>query len=171
MKQETKGIFDEKISDVEAHRQLLILNEANMYDLFRRKNMAIMKKLTEGDGCPLENKQCHPFTGFIGSHQLITCNYLCCPFVPPGPNTTNWDQYEYTYENPAIMSRCTLVKFTKLHAELNLSFEDKQWAQCMLYMAENFENVKPPDEPKLFEVEKSKNGSQILSQFQQHVPE
>ena len=56
MKQETKGMFDEKISDVEAHRQLLILNEANMYDLFRRKNMAIMKKLTEGDGCPLENK-------------------------------------------------------------------------------------------------------------------
>ena len=86
MKQETKGMYDEKLTDVEANRQLLILNEANMFDLFKKKNMSIMKRLTEGDGCGLENKYGHPFTGFIDSHQLITCNYLCCPFVPPAPN-------------------------------------------------------------------------------------
>ena len=41
----------------------------------------------------------------------------------------------------------------------------------MDYMAEHFENIKPPEEPKIFEVEKSKNGSQILSQSQRQIPE
>jgi len=53
-----------------------------------------------------------------------------------------------------MMTRCSLVRFRKAHAELNLSFGDKECAQCMLYMSEHFENVKPPEEPEPFEVEK-----------------
>ena len=72
----------------EANTQLLIMNEANMFELFKKRNMPIMKRLTEGYGQAIENKFVQPFTGFVGSYQLITCNYLVCPFVEPAaPNS------------------------------------------------------------------------------------
>ena len=96
------------------------MNEANMMDLFKKKNMSKMKRLTEGDGCIIENKFAQPFTGFISSYQLITCNYLCSPFIRPVSSNAGWTEYEYEFENGAMMSRCSLVKFTKTHPELNL---------------------------------------------------
>ena len=72
-KHETSGIYDEKITDLEANCQLLILNEANVFEVFKKRNMSIMKRLTEGDGTTVENKFGHPFTGFVDSYQLITC--------------------------------------------------------------------------------------------------
>jgi len=89
-KNETRGIYDEKITDREAHCQLLILNEANMMDLFKKKNMPAMKRLTEGDGWIIENKFAQPFTGFVDSYQLITCNYLCSPFIEPAGSSAGW---------------------------------------------------------------------------------
>ena len=67
MKNETKTNFDEKISNQEANCQLLIMNEANVFELFKKKNMARIKRLTEGQGTSLENKFGHPFTGFVES--------------------------------------------------------------------------------------------------------
>jgi hypothetical protein len=89
-KQETKGQFDEYITHDEARPQLLVWNEANMVELFRKKNTPAMKRLTEGLGYWVENKQSHPFTGFIDSYQLITTNYLCCPFIPPKASNSGW---------------------------------------------------------------------------------
>ena len=64
-KHETKGLYDEKISPEEAHKQLLVMNEANACRLFSKsKGLPVMKRLMEGEGAPLENKYGHPFTGF-----------------------------------------------------------------------------------------------------------
>ena len=70
-KNEVRGIFDEKITPQEAHKQLLILNEANMFDLFSKKNIAFMKRLTEGFGWGCNVKFDHPFQGFDDSLSLI----------------------------------------------------------------------------------------------------
>ena len=44
------------------------MNEANMYLLFSKKNLAQMKKLTEGYGVSLANKFKNDFTGFENSY-------------------------------------------------------------------------------------------------------
>ena len=72
-KHETKSVYDEKISPYDANKQLLIMNEANMYRMFSKNNLSLMKKLLEGEGVPLENKYAHGFTGFLNAHTLITC--------------------------------------------------------------------------------------------------
>ena len=69
----SKETFDEKLGVEDAHRQLLIIDEANMEDLHTKKNLTRVKKLTEGFGYPFSNKYGHPFTGFIDSYQIITC--------------------------------------------------------------------------------------------------
>ena len=53
--------------------------------------------------------------------------------------------YEYLFENDAMNTRSRLVKFTDSHEQLKLSFEDKEWAQCMLFMAENFDYIPIPE--------------------------
>ena len=90
-KSEVKGIYDERLTPSEAHKQLLVINEANMHSLFSTKNISKMKTLTEGLGIPLENKYGHPFTGFIGARTLLTCNGLCCPFVEPSSSKSGFD--------------------------------------------------------------------------------
>ena len=52
-KNETRGMYDEKITKEEANKQLLVMNEANMFTLFSRNNIPMMKKLLEGDGSSL----------------------------------------------------------------------------------------------------------------------
>ena len=52
------------------------------------------------------------------------------------------------------MARCTLVKFTQLNTDMKIKFGEKQWAQCLLCMAENMETFRPPAQPDVFEVEK-----------------
>ena len=59
-----------------------------------------------------------------------------------------------------MMKRVKLVRFSKEHIELGLKFRDKEWAQCLIYMAENFENIEPPIQPNLFEVEQFGNDGQ-----------
>ena len=83
MMYETQGMFDAKISEFEAHIQLLIINEANLLNIFEKKKMSAIKLLTEGDGRMVENKYCHSFRGFINCHQLITCQHLVCPLIEP----------------------------------------------------------------------------------------
>ena len=147
------------------------MNEANMFELFKKRHMPVMKRLTEGYGQAIENKFVQPFTGFVGSYQLITCNYLVCPFVEPVASNSGWGKYEYEYENSAMMSRVRLVRFDRLWNELNLLFKDKEWAQSLLYMAENLENIPPPDPSKLFESQRVENGGQSAKNSQFHPPE
>ena len=129
-KNETKGIYDEKISQEEAHKQLLVMNEANMYRLFSKsKGLPMMKRLMEGEGSPLENKYGHPFTGFLNAHTLITCNTLPCPFVPPVSSNSGFTEEEYKDEKEAMEERSVLVEFTKKFRDSGMPpFTETDWA-------------------------------------------
>ena len=73
-KHETRGIHDEKIKPIEAHKQLYIHDEACLDKLCHKgQPLASFKLLTEGKGRVFENKYGHPFPGAVGSYQLITC--------------------------------------------------------------------------------------------------
>ena len=116
-----------------------------MRKMFTLKNMPEIKLYTEGDGIQVENKYGHPFTGFVNTHQLFTCNALVCPFIEPTASNSGWTMYDYLFENDAMNTRSRLVKFTDTHEDLKISFEDKEWAQCMLFMAENINNIPKPE--------------------------
>ena len=45
---QTKGIFDENLTATDANVQLLVLDECNVYNLFRKENLSDTKKLLEG---------------------------------------------------------------------------------------------------------------------------
>ena len=129
-KNETKGIYDEKISREEAHMQLLVMNEANMYRLFSKsKGLPMMKRLMEGGGASLENKYGHPFTGFLDVYTLITCNSLPCPFARPVSSNSGFAEEELQIEKEAMEERSVLVEFTKKFCESGMSsFEETEWA-------------------------------------------
>ena len=67
-KRQQKGMFDERISELETNVQLVIQNEVPMKKIFTLKNMPDIKLYTEGDGIQVENKYGHPFTGFVNTH-------------------------------------------------------------------------------------------------------
>ena len=116
-----------------------------MHSLFSTKNITKMKTLTEGLGIPLENKYGHPFTGFVGARTLLTCNGLCCPFVEPSSSRSGYDQTQYKDDKEAMEERTVLVRFdTKFDPSL-ITFDEKEWAQCLLYMGMNFQNLPKPD--------------------------
>ena len=146
-KKETKSIYDEKISRQEAHKQIYIVDEANMVKLFRKKNVADMKNLTSGQGIPLENKYNHSFTGFINSYTLMTCQYLVCPFIPPMSSLSGYNTYEYEHDKMAMLSRMRLVKFDKLFRDSGLVFGQDDWALCLLYISDNFYDMPAPIQP------------------------
>lgn len=129
-KNETKGIYDEKISPEDAHKQLLVMNEANMYRLFSKsKGLPMMKRLMEGDGASLENKYGHPFTGFLNAYTLITCNMLPCPFVEPVSSNSGFTNEEYIGEKEAMDERVKLVCFTDRFHDSNIEeFSELDWA-------------------------------------------
>ena len=140
------------MTELEAHVQLLVMNEANLHVLFQKKLIPAFKELLEGRGRMIENKFCNAFKGFKDSYQLINCQYLLCPLVEPLSSKSNWTRFEYLSDNDALMMRMKLVKFDKKNCELNFKFADKEWAQCLLYLAENFIEMPLPEQPNLFEV-------------------
>ena len=93
--EETRGMFDQKLEPEDANKQLLTMNEADMYSLFAKKNIPAMKRLTEGEGRSVESKFKHPFTGFKKSYIFITCNYLCCPLIPPESSKSTWTEHQF----------------------------------------------------------------------------
>ena len=68
MMNETRGQFDEKMTELEAHVQLLVMNEANLHVLFQKKLIPAFKELLEGRGRMVENKFCNAFKGFKDSY-------------------------------------------------------------------------------------------------------
>jgi len=160
---EVRGQFDVKMTQLDAHVQLLVMNEANLHVLFQKKLIQDFKLLTEGRGRIVENKFCSAFKGFVGSYQLVTCQFLLCPLVEPLSSKSSWSRYEYLHDNRALMNRIRIVKFDKEYRELNHQFADKEWAQCLLYMAENFNDMQYPEQPNLFEVERLGEDDQLQS--------
>lgn len=61
-----------------------------MEELFKKKNLPLMKKFTEGKGTTVTNKYAHSFQGFVDCYSLITCQYLVCPFVEPESTRAGW---------------------------------------------------------------------------------
>ena len=51
-----RGIYSEKLSRKDAHKQVVIMNEANMWSLFGNKRLADTKLYLEGYGMAIENK-------------------------------------------------------------------------------------------------------------------
>lgn len=87
------------------------MNEANMYSLFSKHNIAAMKRLLEGEGRKIEVKYSHPFYGFHNAFTLITCNYLVCPFIEPESSRSGWTYKEFERDRDALASRVTVVEF------------------------------------------------------------
>ena len=81
------------------------------------------------------------FTGFIKCFILYTCQYLVCPFLPPKSSNSGWTWEQYELDNKAMKSRTRLVKFDREFKDCQLSFDYKDWAACLLYMAENYNNM------------------------------
>lgn len=80
---ETKGIYDEKMSRDDTHKQVLIMDEASVHQIFAKRRLADTKLLLEGQGIAIENKFNTPFTGFVGCYTILTCNCLPFPFTLP----------------------------------------------------------------------------------------
>ena len=123
-KNECKGIFDEKILREEAHKQLLIYNEANMYQLFSKANLPQMKKLMEGLGISLNVKYAHSFTGFIGANLLMTCNALCYPWIEPSSSHSGFTKDDFNLDHGAMYDRAKVIKFTKKFVDTGLCFNE-----------------------------------------------
>ena len=49
--------------------------------------------------------------------------------------------YQEELDKAAMLSRTSLVKFDVKHENMDLSFDKKAWAQCLLYMAKNLEQM------------------------------
>ena len=98
-----------------------------------------MKKLMEGLGSNLNVKYINSFTGFVGSYLLMTCNSLCYPWVEPPISNMVYSRDEYLLDNEAMYDRASVVEFTKKFTETRYAFDGNQWAQCLLFMTENFD--------------------------------
>ena len=97
----------------EAHKQVLLMDEADVYTLFSKSKLAETKSLLEGRGMLIENKGKDPFHGFKGSFILLTCNELPCPLGPPVNSSSGFDRATYEREQRAFMGRCEMVELTK----------------------------------------------------------
>jgi len=104
------------------------MNEANMYQIFSKKHLPLMKKLLEGEGVPLENKYAHGFTGFVDACTLVTCNNLCYPFVDPSSSRSGFDKNDFENDNDAINERVEVVGFNKKFKDTGHSFKENEWA-------------------------------------------
>ena len=129
------------------------MNDVNMFDLCAKSKISQLKTLCEGRGWWVENKFGHPFTGFKGSHQLITCNALACPFVDPENSRSGYTWTQYQLDKKAMLDRCRLVEFNVEFKHMKKVISETDWAQCLLYMAENLTLLPDPEAKKIFQVE------------------
>ena len=125
-----KGIFDEQITALDSNVQLLILDEAHVYKLFSRDNLADTKQLLEGGGRSIAIKFAHSYTGFKGCFTVVTCNNLPYPFIPPTNNTAGFSIDEYDQDKIAMNSRCKIFKMTKTfdREASTFPFGELEWA-------------------------------------------
>ena len=65
----------------DSHVQLLVIDECTRSDLFSKKQLAETKRLLEGDGMMISNKNKHPFTGFKNFFTFLTMNNLPYPYT------------------------------------------------------------------------------------------
>ena len=56
------------------------MNECKSWDIFGKNRLDATKRLLEGGGKCIENKNKHPFTGFKKCYTIITTKYLPWPF-------------------------------------------------------------------------------------------
>jgi hypothetical protein len=110
MHSQNSGGFEDEMERGETNKQLLIMNEANMYALFAKKVLHDTKKLLEGRGMSVRNKYAHPYRGFIGSKTLITCNNLPYPFKVPVASTSGFDIADFENDRYAVTSRTICVE-------------------------------------------------------------
>ena len=106
----------------DTNKQLLIIDEAAMYQLFGKKTLHDTKKLLEGKGMSVRNKYAHPYRGFTGSKTLITCNNLPYPFKLPACSTSGFDFGDYENDNYAVTSRTITVEMKKTFGNSNAEF-------------------------------------------------
>ncbi len=61
--------------------QLLVIDECNGHQMFNTKSLEDTKRLFEGRGKMIQNKNMHAFRGFEDCYTLLTMNNLPYPFV------------------------------------------------------------------------------------------
>ena len=104
----------------DAHIQLLVIDECSKGDLFSAKQLAETKRLLEGDGMILNNKQKHPFNGFKNCFTFMTMNSLPYPFIEDNADDTEEDKLEKKHDTGAFNARMKRVKL-----ENSFTLEDK----------------------------------------------
>ena len=70
----------------DTHVQLLVVDDLSQGDLFSKSKLGGTKRLLEGHGMVISNKQKHPFTGFVGCFTLLTMNNLPYPYTADKPD-------------------------------------------------------------------------------------
>jgi hypothetical protein len=61
---QTFSTFEEKMDKDETNKQILLIDEANIFSIFSKKKLHDTKSLLEGSGMSISNKFAHTFTGF-----------------------------------------------------------------------------------------------------------
>jgi hypothetical protein len=136
MLSQNTGGFEDEMEIQDTHKQLLIIDEANMNSLFGKKHLHDTKRLLECKGMSVRNKYAHPYRGFVGSKTLITCNNLTYPLSVPERLMNASELRELENDRYAITSRTITVEMTKsFKREQEFPFTCEQWAWSMLTMA------------------------------------
>ena len=93
----------------DAHVQLLVIDECTKSDLFSNKQLAETKRLLEGDGMIVHNKQKHPIKGFTNCFTFMTMNNLPYPFIGDKADDTEEDKLKKKYDTGAFNARMKRV--------------------------------------------------------------
>ena len=93
----------------DAHVQLLVIDECTKSDLFSKKQLAETKRLLEGDGMIVNNKQKQPFRGFNYCFTFMTMNSLPYPFTEDTVDDTDEDKERKKYDQGAFNARMKRV--------------------------------------------------------------
>ena len=154
-----KGLFDENMTQSDTNVQLIVLDEANVYSLFDRRNIADTKQLLEGQGRSIAIKHAHSFTGFKGAYTVLTANHLPYPFIPPANSTAGFNFEEYLEDQKAMKARCKIFKmFQTFNRELTFPFTEYEFAQMMLLTYDSW------DEMPEYEFDQPQNAIEIIMQ-------
>ena len=116
----TNSVFQQELTMNDAHIQLLVIDECTKGDLFSKKQLAETKRLLEGDGMMISNKQKHPFNGFKNCFTFMTMNTLPYPYNEDKADATEGDMDMKKVDQSAFNAR-----MKRIHLEHSYKNTDK----------------------------------------------
>ena len=89
------------------------MDECDGFDLFSKKEIAGTKRLFEGSGKIINNKNKHAFRAFKNCYTFITMNNLPYPFDELKADATDTEKYNKRNDEGAFNARMKRVQLTK----------------------------------------------------------